>query len=282
MTTTVTEEPTDPPELAPPAKASAWSAFKALLHRDMRVLDKDLKEFLPNTLMQPIMLVFTLTYVFPKIGQGVGGSTNAGRFSTILLGGMVAQSIIFNGIFRVALPMAREFDITSELEDRVLAPTSISTIAMEKVASGALQGFFAGLIVFPVAAFLPATPIYLRADWLVLATVTVLACITSAAIGLTVGSRVDPRLVPQITGFVALPLAFLGCIFYTWDSLNSVMWLKWLVLLNPLVYMSEGFRAGLSIGLPHMPYPGIYAGLIVSCALFTFLGVKGFRKRVLT
>jgi ABC-2 type transport system permease protein len=268
--------------MGPPPKPTTWSAFKALLHRDLRVLDKDLKEFLPNTLMQPIMLVFTLTYVFPKIGQGIGGSTNVGRFSTILLGGLVAQSIIFNGIFRVAVPMAREFDITSELEDRVLAPTSISTIAMEKIASGALLGFFAGLVVFPVAAFLPATPIYLRADWLVLATVTVLACITSAAMGLTVGSRVDPRLVPQITGFVALPLAFLGCIFYTWDSLNAIPWLKWLVLLNPLVYMSEGFRAGLSIGLPHMPYAGIYSGLIVSCILFTVLGVKGFRKRVLS
>jgi ABC-2 type transport system permease protein len=248
----------------------------------MTVLDKDLKEFLPNTLMQPIMLVFTLTYVFPKIGQGVGGSTNVGRFSTILLGGMVAQSIIFNGIFRVALPMAREFDITSELEDRVLAPTSVFTIAIEKIVAGALQGLFAGLVVFPIAAFLPATPIFLRADWLVLASVAVLACWASAAIGLTVGSRIDPRLVPQMVGFVALPLAFLGCIFYTWDSLSSIMWLKWLVLLNPLVYMSEGFRAGLSIGLPHMPLPGIFAGLTVSCAVFTWLGLLGFRKRVLS
>ena len=96
---------------------ATWKAFRALLLRDLTVLDRDLKEFLPNTLMQPVMLVFVFTYVFPRIGQGVGGEGNVGRFSTLLLGGMVAQSIIFQGLFWVALPLSRELDITNELED---------------------------------------------------------------------------------------------------------------------------------------------------------------------
>jgi len=272
------------PPIPPFSKRTKFSAFRSLLLRDMSVLDKDLREFLPNTLVQPILLVFTLTYVFPEIGQGVGAGGNGGeaRFATLLLGGMVAQAIIFSGIFRVALPVAREFDVTSEIEDRVLAPISVNLIAIERIVAGALQSFFAGLVVFPIAAFLPVTPIYVAVDWPILITVSFLVCFTSSAIGLTVGTRFDPRLVPPLASFVALPLAFLGCIFFTWNSLTPVLWLKYAVLINPLVYMSEGFRAALTEGVPIMPLPIIYGALTAFTVLFTILGVTGFKKRVLS
>ncbi len=278
----VTAWPVDASDCELSSRSCTRASFRAMLLRDLTVLDGDLKEFLLNTLMQPAMLVFVFTYVFPRIGQTIGGSGNEGRFSTLLLGGMIAQSIIFQGLFRVALPLARELDITNELEDRVLAPVSIRTIAFEKIVSGALQSLFAGLVVFPVAAFLPASPIYLEADWLVLLTIVPLACYTSAALGLTIGTRMDPRNVPVLAGFIALPLGFFGAIFYTWDALASVSWLQWLVLVNPLVYMSEGLRAALSIGVPHMPLPAIYGALLGFAALLTVLGVTGFKKRVLS
>ncbi len=266
----------------PASRGRRWPVFRALLLRDLTVLDKDLKEFLPNTLMQPVVLVFVLTYVFPEIGQDIGGSGNAGRFSTLLLGGLVAQSVAFQGLFRVALPLSRELDITNELEDRVLAPTSISAIAFQKIVSGALQSLLAALIVFPVAAFLPATTVYLEANWAVLAVVAPLACYTAAALGLTLGTRLEPRLVPVLAGFIALPLGFFGAIFYTWDSLTPIPWLKWAVLVNPLVYMSEGFRGSLSIGVEHMRVPVILAALAGFAVLFTILGISGFKKRVLS
>jgi ABC-2 type transport system permease protein len=117
---------------------------------------------------------------------------------------------------------------------------------------------------------------------LVLATITPLACYTSAAIGLTIGTRLEPRLVPLLASFIALPLGFFGAIFYTWDALQPIPWLKYLVLINPLVYMSEGFRAGLSIGVVHMPVSVIYLALSSFAVLFTYLGVTGFKKRVLS
>src|SRR5215210_16173 len=289
MSETIAKEPLEPVEAPAPletppvpayTKRTKFSAFKSLLLRDMSVLDKDLREFLPNTLIQPILLVFTFSYVFPKIGQGIGAGGNGGeaRFATLLLGGLIAQAIIFAGIFRVALPVAREFDVTSEIEDRVLAPIPVKLIAVELIVAGALQAFFAGLVVFPVAAFLPATPIYLKANWLVLIPVGLLVCFASAAIGLTVGTRIEPRLVPPLASFVALPLAFLGAIFYTWDSLTPIPWLKYAVLVNPLVYMSEGFRAAVTVGVPTMPLPAIYGALGAFTVVFTILGITGFNK----
>ena len=258
------------------------TVFAALLLRDFTVLNKGLGEFLASALIQPFMLVFVFTYMLPRMGQAVGGGDSAGDFSTLLLGGMVAQAIIFEGVFRVAVPLALELELTSELEDRVLAPATIRTVAMEKIAAGALQGVFAGLVVFPVAAFVPATPINIQPNWLVLATIAPLVCYTSAALGLAIGTLIEPRKVPTMANYIALPLAFLGAIFYTWDSLRFIPWLRWAVLVNPLVYMSEGFRAGLATSLPHMPLPAIYGVLSVSAVVLTVLGIRGFKRRVLS
>ncbi len=265
------------------AAATRRSVFRALLLRDLTVLDGQLKEFLPNTLMQPLLLVFVFGYLFPAIGQGVGGSSRgaASRFATLMLPGIVAQAIVMQGMFRVAVPLMRELSLTRELEDRVLAPATVTMVALEKIAFGALQGLFAALVVFPVAAFVPATPIYLDVDWPVLATVLPLACVAAAAFGLCFATLVNPRLVPLLAGTVVLPLTFGGAIFYTWSSLDPLPWLKYLVLVNPLVYMSEGLRAGMVTGVDHMPLAPVYLALAGSAAVLTALGVRGFKRRVL-
>ena len=54
-----------------------------------------------------------------------------------------------------------------------------------------------------------------------------------------------------------------------------------MVLLNPLIYVTEGFRAALTRST-HMPLFVIYLVLVGLCALFLWLGIQGFRKRVLS
>ncbi len=164
--------------------------------------------------MQPFLLVFVFTFVFPKIGQGVGGAGNGGpaaaAFATLLVAGVVGVTILFQGIQSVALPMVQEFGYTKEIEDRVLAPLPVSMVALAKVTSGAIQGLIAALIVFPIAAVVPANPVHLHVNWPVLLTLAPLACITASALGLTFGTRFEPRTVPLMFGVVVIPLTFLG------------------------------------------------------------------------
>jgi ABC-2 type transport system permease protein len=54
------------------------------------------------------------------------------------------------------------------------------------------------------------------------------------------------------------------------------------VLINPIVYMSEGLRAALTPGLKHMPPMLILAMLVFFLGLLTTLGVKGFIRRVIS
>lgn len=264
-------------------RATTWAVMRGLLLRDLTVLDKGLGEFLHNTVTQPLLLVFVFTYLFPLIGQGMGGGTEAGasRFASLLMAGLIAQAMAFQGVFRVAVPLAREIDVTGELEGRVLAPTSVSTLAVEKIIFGAILALFAAMVVFPVGAFLPSTPVFLAVDWPVLLTLTPLACFTAAALGLTVGTLLKPESVPMLSGTLALPLAFGGAVFYTWSSLDPVPWLKYLVLVNPIVYMSEGMRAALFTGVTHMPLAAVYGALTVFAVVFSVLGTRGFRRRVL-
>ncbi len=122
-------------------RAASVVAFGALLSRDLTVTRKNLREVVPRTLLQPLLLVFVFTYVFPKIGQGVGGAVGdaTGSFSTLLVAGVVALAIIFQGIQSVALPMVQEFGYTREIEDRVLAPLPVSLVAFEKIIAGATR-----------------------------------------------------------------------------------------------------------------------------------------------
>jgi len=281
--TIASASPTATSELTTSTRTATRKAFMALFLRDLAVLRKQLGQFLPRTLLQPFLLVFVFTYVFPKIGQGVGGGTAGGeaQFSTMLVAGVVGLAIMFQGIQSVALPMVQEFGYTREIEDRVLAPMPVSLVAMEKVASGAFNGLFAAVLVFPIAAIVPATPVHLAIDWPVLLTLTPLACFMCGALGLAFGTIFDSRTVPLLFGIVVLPLTFLGAIYYPWKSLEAIPWLQVLVLVNPLVYMCEGFRAALT-NVGHMSLFVIYPVMIGFSALFTWVGIRNFEKRVLS
>jgi ABC-2 type transport system permease protein len=279
--TTITVPTTSAPPISR-LRQSRASVFGAVLLRDLTVLRKNLKEFLPRTILQPLLLVFVFTYVFPKIGQGVGGGGAASSvFSSVLVAGVVATAIIFQGIQAVALPLVQEFGYTREIEDRVLAPMPVSLVAFEKIVAGALQCLFAGLIVFPIATIVPATPVHLQLHWPLLLTLVPLVCVMSGALGLMMGTTFEPRTVPMLFGVILIPITFLGCTYYSWMALEPIKWLQVGVLINPLVYMTEGFRASLT-PVPHMSLYAVYGVLSVFTALFTYLGIRGFAKRVIT
>ena len=163
-----------------------------------------------------------------------------------------------------------------------MAPLPVWGIAVQKIAAGAIQALIAGLVVFPLAAFIPATPVHLHVHWLFLLTIAPIGAILSAAFGLVMGTRVKPTQVPLLFAIVVLPITFLGAAYYPWTALAPVKWLQVAVLINPLVYMCEGFRLSLTSGVSHMPVWAIYGAMLGFAALLIWVGVDGFRRRVLS
>jgi ABC-2 type transport system permease protein len=270
--------------------AASRAAFNALLLRDLTVLKKNLGVFIARTLIQPFLLVFVFLYVFPQIGEGVGGSSAGGlsSFATILVAGVVGLSIMFQGIQAVALPLANEFGYTKEIEDRVLAPLPVSLVAIGKVIAGAIQGLIAAAIVFPIAAVVHAQGVHpnLSVHWALLLTLIPLTCIMTSSLGLVLGTRISPRNIGVMFGFIVLPITFLGGTYYPWTTLAAIKvggfsWLQALVCVNPLIYVTEGFRAALTTA-PHMPLYVIYPVLSAFCILFLWAGCRGFHRRVIS
>jgi ABC-2 type transport system permease protein len=272
------------------ATAASRTAFQALLLRDLAVLKKNLGEFVGRTVIQPFLLVFVFLFVFPKIGQGIGGASahQQSVFATILVAGVVGVSIMFQGIQSVALPMATEFGYTKEIEDRVLAPLPVALVAIGKVVAGAIQGLIAAAIVFPIAAVVHAKGVqpHLSVHWLILLTLIPLTCIMCSSLGLVLGTRIEPRNIGAMFGFIVLPMTFLGGTYYPWTTLAAVKvggfsWLQALVCLNPLIYVTEGFRAALT-SAPHMHLYVIYPVLLAITAFLLWQGMVGFRRRVVS
>ena len=78
---------------------------------------------------------------------------------------------------------------------------------------------------------------------------------------------------------VLAPMIFFGCTYYPWSALASFPILKRLVLINPLVYASEGFRSMLVPQFPHLPGWAIAGGLLAFNTLFLSLGLRLFRRK---
>jgi ABC-2 type transport system permease protein len=278
------------PNLTRSAGAASRAAFNALLLRDLTVLRKNLGIFVARTLIQPFLLVFVFLYVFPQIGEGIGGTSAGGlsAFASVLVAGVVGLSIMFQGIQAVALPLANEFGYTKEIEDRVLAPLPVSLVAIGKVVAGAIQGVIAAAVVFPIAAVVHAQGAEpnLFVHWALLLTLIPLTSIMTSGLGLVLGTRISPRNIGLMFGFIVLPLTFLGGTYYPWTTLGAIKvggfpWLQALVCVNPLIYVTEGFRAALTTA-PHMPLYVIYPVLGAFCALFLWAGCQGFRRRVIS
>ena len=119
------------------------ATFIALLHRDLRVARRELPYFLLRTGLQPLLFTFIFGFVMPRLGIIQRGYTG------MLLPGILGLSMTLSSMQAVALPLVIDFGWTKEIEDRLLAPISISGVAIEKILVGILQAMIAGLVVLP-------------------------------------------------------------------------------------------------------------------------------------
>ena len=259
-------------------------AFAGLFLRDLRVLSRELGPFILRVVMQPLLFLFVFTYVFPHMSTANPMASGGGpNFATVLLPGLMAVAIMFSGIAGVALPLSSEFGITREIDDRVMCPIPVAVVAVEKVCFSAIQSILAALLVVPLAYLIPSSPVQAHvSNWLLLIVVLVLASLVAGALGLAIGSNVEPKQIGLVFSIVVVPITFLGCVYYPWAFLNHVRWLQIAVLVNPIVYMSEGLRAAITPTIPHMSSTLIIVALLISLGLLWTLGIKGFLRRVIS
>jgi ABC-2 type transport system permease protein len=256
--------------------ASVWSVFFALLRRDLRVARKELVFFLVRTTMQPLLFLVVFGYLLPKmnfVGKG---------YQTALLPGILAVSLSLSAIQSVALPMVQDFGWTKEIEDRLLAPVPTLVIAAEKIVSAMLQGFIAAAFVLPIARLvmgpIPALTLSHGGEVVV---IVLLGSLAFSSLGMWLGTAIAPQQIGLMFSVIIAPMLFFGCAYYPWRGLDVVPVMKYLVLVNPMVYVAEGMRGALTPAVPHMPLAVVIVALLVISAFFWTLGTRSFFKRAI-
>ena len=281
---------------APVPRPTLARTFGAMMAREFRVLRRNAVATFTRAVMQPLLFVFVFAYVFPKIGGGFmlgGGAASAsaasgaaGRinFATILVPGLMASMLLMQGIMAVTFPLVMEFSWQRTIEDRALAPVPIRVLAAQKIVAGAVQAFLGACIVFPIVLFVHAAgqaPHVHVTNWALFIFILVAASLLTASLGLLLGTVMDPRKMQMLFAVILLPATMLGCVYYPWAALHNIRWLQLVILINPMVYMSEGLRAVLTPVLPHMPMWAVLLALVGGTLVFGYLGTRTFINRIL-
>jgi ABC-2 type transport system permease protein len=254
-----------------------WKTFLALLSRDAHVARRNFIPLLLQTFLQPMMFVF----IFGRVMVSSGYMPAA--YKSLLLPGIMAISMVFTGVWAVAMPLIAEFQFTREIEDRLLAPIEISWLAIEKVFFGTLQALVAGLVVIPTAWLLlrPGVDLNLHSP-LSFACVTLLVALFSACGGLALGCSISQNHIGLMFSMVLTPMIFFGCTYYPWSALAHFPILQKIVLINPLVYASEGLRGTLVPQFPHLPLPAVLIALTIFDIGFLTAGLRQFHRKAVS
>jgi ABC-2 type transport system permease protein len=255
--------------------AGPLRVFGAILWRDIFVTGRELPAFLAQVVLQPFFLLFVFGRILADLGY-----TQAG-YAQLLLPGVVALTAVLTALQSTALPLVIEFSFTKEIEDRLLAPLPTWLVAIEKVVFAAMRALVAAALMFPIGVLVLGSVPFRPAGLPLLVPVLVLGSLAGGAMGLTLGTLVEPRRINLVFALVLTPLLFTGASQYPWPSLDRLPWFQVVTLFNPLTYTSEGMRAALIPQVPHLAPWISLAALVVSVGVFMAVGIRGFLRRAI-
>jgi len=253
------------------------TAFLALLRRDLLVARRNALPLLTATLTQPILVVLVFGNILPRM------DLVADSFRTVMLPGLMAITMLMAGVQGVLMPLTQDLSGSREVDERILAPISVTGVALEKIVAGAIHAGVAGLTALPAMMLLmhQVSGVAVHPRWLALVPLAALCGLLSAAFGLALGANFQPRFSGLLFAVVIGPLMLFGCAYYPWAGLETLGPIRYAFLLNPLVFMSEAMRLAVTPDVPHMWFPPLLLGLLSYLALFTYIGAKSFERRTI-
>jgi ABC-2 type transport system permease protein len=141
----------------------------------------------------------------------------------------------------------------------------------------------AGLIVSPLAWLVrrPGVEISIATPF-TFAVIIVLVATFSACGGLALGCSINQQHIGLMFGMVITPMIFFGCTYYPWSALKTFPILQKMVLINPLVYASEGMRATLVPQFPHLSMTAVLTALFFFDVLLLMVGLRQFEKKAVS
>lgn len=203
-------------------------------------------------------------------------------FGPFLLGGMIAAVALFELNVNVV-------DFVADLDgDRTIAyyltlPTHTATVLCSHIFYYAAIGSALGIVVLPLAKLILYDRLSLFAiAWpkfiLFIILINLFCATATLLLSALIGSM---KKIGVLWTRIICPLWLLGGFQFSWNSIHSsTPKLSYLLLFNPVIYMSEGVRAALLNQNDTIPF-GICCGVIIVAWIITFfLAYKALKKRL--
>ena len=220
-----------------------WVALSTIVTKEIRRFMRIwLQTLLPPAMTMALYFIVFGELIGPRLGQMSGID-----YIQYIVPGLIMMSVITNSYSNVASSFfSSKFQHC--IEELLVAPVSNLTILLGYVAGGVVRGLLVGAVVTLLSLAFTRFPIVnIGATFVVLVLTATLFAIGGFINGVLAKKFDDIAIIPT---FVLTPLTYLGGVFYSIDLLPE-FW-QGVSLLNPIVYMVNGFRYGL-LGISDVP-----------------------------
>ncbi|RTE85649.1 MULTISPECIES: ABC transporter permease [Gammaproteobacteria] len=227
-----------------------------------------------QTLVPPAITMSLYFVIFGNlIGERIGQMGSVG-YMEFIVPGLIMMSVITNSYSNVASSFfSAKFQ--RNIEEMLVSPVSHLTIVLGYVGGGVARALIVAVIVTLVSSFF--VPLNIENYGMII--LTVLLTSTLFALGGLLngifGKTFDD--ISIIPTFVLTPLTYLGGVFYSTELLSE-FW-QGVSLLNPIIYMVNGFRAGF-IGVSDIAPQTALLVLVVFNAVFLTLALSLLKRGV--
>lgn len=230
------------------------------------IVRKEIRRFMRiwvQTIVPPAINALLYLLIFGGlIGSRISGMDGF-RYIDYIVPGIVMMAIIINSYSNVVSSFfGAKFQ--HHIEEMLVSPISNVTILAGFVIGGVARGLIVGLLVSIVALlFVQLVPMHVFTTVAIAVLTSVMFALGGLINAVFAKSFDDISIVPN---FVLTPLTYLGGVFYSIELLPP-FWHK-LSLLNPVLYMVNGFRYGI-LGASDIPLWQSFAVILV------FIGLLG-------
>jgi len=212
-----------------------WTAYKTIVSKEvtrfMRIWRQTL---LPPVITQSLYFVIFGGFIGSQVRQ-----INGVPYMAFIVPGLVMMAVI-NGAFANVSSSFYGAKFQKNIEEILVAPVHEAVMMAGFVTGGILRGFLTGALVFIVSLIFVRPAVH---DIFAIILFSFFTALVFSLGGLLNGLWAETfDDVSTFATFILTPLTYLGGVFYPISSLPGI-W-QHVSLLNPIVYMVEGFRSG--------------------------------------
>lgn len=254
----------------PSIAAINWIAFKTLVVKEIRRFMR----IWVQTIVPPAVSAVLYMMIFGKmIGTRIG-AMDGHPYINFVVPGIIMMAVITNS-YSNAVSSFFGAKFQNHIEEILIAPVHNWVILAGYVVGGVCRGLMVGALVAAVSLFFTNVTVE---NPLITILVVVLTS-TLFAIGGVINSVYAKSFddISIIPNFVLTPLTYLGGIFYSIKLLPD-LWYN-LSLLNPVLYMVNGFRYGI-LGSSDFPIWWSFLVILIFILLLAAIALRLMNKGV--